>query len=179
MTAGVGPLAVPPPRRPGAYAVELVCSGNICRSPSAHVVLAEEAAAAGLDAVVVTSSGIGGWHVGQPMDQRSAAALEEAGFDPTRHRARQVDASTLADLDLVLAMDRTHLADLLDLGADPERTRLFTTFDPVDPGRDVPDPYYGGPEGFQEVLAVVRRTSVEIVGQLSSLSPAPSAGARP
>lgn len=154
---------LPTPRQRGGYAIEVVCSGNICRSPSADVVLAELAADHGLDHVTVTSSGIGDWHVGDPMDRRSAAALADAGFDPSGHRARQVEVAALASYDLVLAMDHTHLDDLLDLGADPERTVLFRTFDPVEPGGDVPDPYYGGPDGFEEVLAMVRRTSEQIV----------------
>jgi len=159
--------ALPEPRRPGRYAVEVVCLGNICRSPSAGVILAAKAAAAGLDDVVVTSSGTAGWHVGKPMDHRSADALERAGYDPSRHRARQVSAAGLASYDLVLAMDRTHLTDLLELGADPGRTRLFRDFDPIDPGEDVPDPYYGGPDGFEEVLSMVERTSDVVIGALA------------
>lgn len=171
-------MSLPEPRRAGHYAVEVVCSGNICRSPSADVVLAAKAADAGLDHVVVTSSGIGDWHVGNPMDRRSAAALTAAGYDPTRHRARQVDATALASYDLVLAMDRTHLEDLRALGADPGRTRLFRDFDPVDPGGDVPDPYYGGPDGFEEVLSMVERTSDAIIGELVDARATAGAGAR-
>ena len=165
---------LPAPRRPGAYAVEIVCSGNICRSPSADVVLSALAAERGLDHVTVTSSGIGDWHVGEPMDRRSAAALAEAGLDPSRHRARQVDTAALAAYDLVLAMDRTHLEDLLELGADAGRTMLFRAFDPVDPGGEVPDPYYGGPDGFEEVLAMVRRTSEQIMRLLDGPDGEPS-----
>jgi protein-tyrosine phosphatase len=161
-------VSLPTARHAGRYAVEVVCSGNICRSPSADVVLAAKAERAGLDHVVVTSSGIGDWHVGKPMDRRSAAVLTGAGYDPTGHRARQVDAAALATYDLVLAMDRTHLDALLELGAAPARTRLFGDFDPVRPGEDVPDPYYGGPDGFEEVLSMVERTSDAIIGALSA-----------
>jgi protein-tyrosine phosphatase len=163
---------LPPARRPGRYAIEVVCSGNICRSPSAAVVLAarvdDRADELAPGAVRVTSSGIGDWHAGSPMDRRSAAALSAAGYDPTEHRARQVVTADLATYDVVLAMDGTHLRDLLDLGAEPGRTMLFGDFDPLDPGTDVPDPYYGGPDGFEEVLQMVERTSTVLVDRVAA-----------
>jgi len=156
---------LPPPRTPGRYAVALVCLGNICRSPTAHVVLEERLARAGLDdRVVVHSSGTGGWHVGDPMDHRAAAALIRAGYDPSRHRARQYDATWADDHDLVLAMDADNLADL---GGRAERVGLFRDLDPVAPGADVPDPYYGGPDGFTMVLEMVERTSDALVAALT------------
>ena len=104
---------LPPPRTPGRYAISLVCLGNICRSPTAHVVLEARLAAAGLDdRVSVRSSGTGDWHVGRPMDSRAAATLEADGYDASRHRARQYDDSWAAEDDLVLAMDHDNLADL-------------------------------------------------------------------
>ena len=82
-----------PRAAPGRYRIALVCLGNICRSPMAHVVLEQRLAEAGLDdRVEVASSGTGGWHVGDPMDERAAATLAAAGYDPSRHRARQYDA---------------------------------------------------------------------------------------
>ncbi len=155
---------LPPSRTPGRYRIALVCLGNICRSPMAHVVLEHALVDAGLgDAVEVTSSGTGGWHEGQPMDERAAATLLAAGLDPSRHRARTFDAGWHDAHDLVLAMDR---ANLRDVGGGGDRTRLFRDFDPVDPGDDVPDPYYGGPAGFEEVLRMVERTSASIVATL-------------
>ncbi len=145
----------------------LVCLGNICRSPMAHVVLEERLAAAGLDdRVVVHSSGTGGWHVGGPMDDRAAATLTEAGYDPSRHRARQYDDSWLGSHDLVLAMDVDNLADL---GGRSERVGMFRDHDPVDPGADVPDPYYGGRDGFAVVLTMVERTVDALVTELADL----------
>jgi protein-tyrosine phosphatase len=130
----------------------------------AHVVLERRLDDAGLgDAVAVTSAGTGGWHEGQPMDERAAATLIAAGLDPSRHRARTFDTGWHDDHDLVLAMDRANLRDVGGAGA---RTRLFRDFDPVDPGDDVPDPYYGGPAGFEEVLRMVERTSASIVATL-------------
>ena len=130
----------------------------------AHVVLEERLADAGLaDRVEVTSSGTGGWHVGDPMDRRAAATLTRAGYDPSRHRARQWADADLDDADLVLAMDHQNLADL---GGASERVRLFREFDPAVPGGDVPDPYYGGDSGFEEVLAMVERTAAALVAEL-------------
>ena len=159
--------ALPPQRAEGPYRIALVCLGNICRSPMAHVVLESRLDDAGLgDVVEVTSSGTGGWHVGNPMDPRAAATLSRAGYDATRHRARQYDASWAERNDLVLAMDHDNLDNLEDLGGVSPRVMLFRAFDPVDPGGDVPDPYYGGPDGFEEVLAMVERTASAIVDAL-------------
>jgi protein-tyrosine phosphatase len=160
-------LVLPPPRQPGRYVVALVCLGNICRSPTAHVVLEERLAEAGLDdRVVVHSAGTGDWHVGNPMDHRAASTLLAAGYDPSRHRAQQYDDTWPDTDDLVLAMDHDNLADL---GGRSERVGLFRDFDPVDPGSDVPDPYYGGPDGFADVLTMVERTSDALVAELEAL----------
>lgn len=157
-------VAVPPPRTPGRYSVALVCLGNICRSPMADVVLTERVDEAGLSGrVAVVSSGTGDWHVGNPMDDRAAATLAAAGYDPTAHRARHWSTSWLDEHDLVLAMDASNLAGL---GGASERVRLFRDFDPVGTGGEVPDPYYGGDDGFEEVLTMVERTCATIVDGL-------------
>jgi protein-tyrosine phosphatase len=159
-------VRLPPPLHPGRYTIALVCLGNICRSPMAHVVLEARLAEAGLaDQVTVHSSGTGDWHVGQPMDERAAATLSAAGYDASRHRARQYDASWADDHDLVLAMDHDNLADL---GGRSERVALFRDLDPVGTGEDVPDPYYGGPDGFAGVMAMVERTSDALVAALAA-----------
>jgi protein-tyrosine phosphatase len=158
-------VTLPPPRVPGRYAIALVCLGNICRSPTAHVVLEARLAEARLDdRVVAHSSGTGDWHIGRPIDRRAAATLSAAGYDPSRHRARQYDASWLDRHDLVLAMDHENLADL---GGRSERVALFRDLDPVGTGEDVPDPYYGGDDGFAEVLTMVERTSDALVEALA------------
>jgi protein-tyrosine phosphatase len=155
---------LPPARVPGQYAVGLVCLGNICRSPTADVVLSARVVEAGLaDRVRVLSCGTGGWHEGQPMDRRAAATLTSAGYDAARHRARTFDAAWHQETDVLLAMDKSNLADL---GGRSERTLLFGDFDPQAPGAEVPDPYYGGPDGFEEVLAMVERTCAAIVAAL-------------
>lgn len=155
--------------------LEVTCLGNICRSPMAHVVLEQRLADAGLaDDVVVTSSGTGGWHEGEAMDERAAAALRDAGYDPSRHRARTFTRDTYAETDLMLAMDASNLADMTDLAptvADADRVRMFRSFDPeaTEGDDEVDDPWYGGPEGFQRVLAVVERTSDAIVAAVPRL----------
>ncbi|NPC97129.1 low molecular weight protein-tyrosine-phosphatase [Nocardioides sp. zg-DK7169] len=164
--------ALPAPRVPGRYTLALVCLGNICRSPMADVVLSARVAEAGLaDRVEVRSCGTGGWHVGEPMDRRAAATLRAVGLDPSRHRARQWDEDWRGRSDLVLAMDHDNLAAL---GGRSERVRLFRDLDPVEPGGEVPDPYYGGDDGFEEVLAMVERTSAAILAALpQTLDPTP------
>ncbi|MFO6452484.1 MULTISPECIES: low molecular weight protein-tyrosine-phosphatase [unclassified Aeromicrobium] len=152
--------------------VALVCLGNICRSPMADVVLERQLAEAGVDDVEVSSSGTGDWHVGQPMDERAAATLTAAGYDATRHRARTFTADWFDEQDLILVMDSSNHADVLALAtSDDHRTkvRMYRSFDPEadTPDAEVPDPWYGGPEGFDEVLAMVERTSREIVRHLS------------
>ncbi len=155
--------------------LEVTCLGNICRSPMAHVVLEQRLADAGLaDDVVVTSSGTGGWHEGEAMDERAATALRDAGYDPSRHRARTFTRDTYAETDLMLAMDASNLADMTDLAptvADAGRVRMFRSFDPeaTEGDDEVDDPWYGGPEGFQRVLAVVERTSDAIVAAVPRL----------
>ncbi len=167
-----GRPVLPPPRAGGGgtpYAVAVVCLGNICRSPMAAVVLRDRVAAAGLgDAVAVTSAGTGGWHVGEPMDPRAAATLTAAGYDPSGHRVRAFTAGWLEDHDLVLTMDERNLADVSALGS-ADRVRRFRDLDPLaGPGdREVPDPYFGGDEGFEDVLAMVERTCDALVAALA------------
>jgi protein-tyrosine phosphatase len=138
------------------YRVVFVCSGNICRSPVAEKVFAREVERAGLaDRVEVASAGTGPWHVGDPADERAAALLVEHGYADD-HVARQVDDDLLA-ADLLVALDEGHLRALRRLASDPDRVRLLRAFDPAAPPRaGVPDPYYGGAEGFAEVLTMVR-----------------------
>jgi protein-tyrosine phosphatase len=158
-------MRLPPPQEPGRYRIALVCLGNICRSPMAHVVLEARLAEAGMSEVVaVTSAGTGGWHEGTPMDERAAATLAEAGYDASRHRARIFDASWHDDHDLVLVMDA---ANLRAVGGPGERVAMFRDFDPDEPGGEVPDPYYGGAAGFEEVLRMVERTSTSLVSALT------------
>jgi protein-tyrosine phosphatase len=113
---------------------------------------------AGLGGVVrVSSCGIGPWHVGEAADARARATLEQHGY-PSEHVAAQVDAGHL-DADLLLAADQGHLKSLLRKVDDPAKVRLLRSFDSTAPaGAEVPDPYYGGDDGFGDVLAMIERS---------------------
>lgn len=157
------------------YRIAVVCLGNICRSPTAQVVLDRRLADAGLDQrVEVVSAGTGGWHTGEPMDQRAASILSDAGYDPSQHVARKFTIDWYADNDLLLAMDDSNYADMAELAptvADLERLRMFREFDPEanEGDREVPDPWYGGAAGFQNVLEMIERTADNLVARLPEL----------
>lgn len=142
------------------YRVTFVCTGNICRSPTAEWVFRAHVRDAGLDGrVEVDSSGTGGWHVGEPADPRAAATLRAAGYD-CEHRARQFQRAWFARYDLVVALDSSHRRALLGMASGEEaraKVRLLREFDPEADGDDldVPDPYYGGESGFKRVLRMI------------------------
>jgi protein-tyrosine phosphatase len=125
-----------------------VCSGNICRSPTAEGVMRHIAAERGLD-LEVASAGIGAWHVGAPADERSAAAARRRGI-VIDGAAQQVRREDFDDYDLLVAMDRGHLRDLLAMAGE-HRDKVRLMLDEA----DVPDPYYGGPDGFEDVLDMI------------------------
>ncbi|MFE0651586.1 low molecular weight protein-tyrosine-phosphatase [Streptomyces sp. NPDC059534] len=149
------------------YRVCFVCTGNICRSPMAEHVFRGHVEEAGLgDVVEVDSAGTGGWHEGDGADPRTVAVLEENGYT-SAHAARQFRASWFADLDLVIALDEGHLRELRALARTSEeadRIRLLRSYDPAaGNGLDVPDPYYGGREGFEECLEMVEAASAGLL----------------
>lgn len=159
------PSTSPPP------VVLTVCLGNICRSPTAEAALRDAAQTAGVP-VEVRSAGTGAWHVGSPPDVRMQQAAAEIGLT-LAGEACQADAGSLRGADLVLAMDRRNLRDLQRL-ADAEGIdtpiRLFREFDPEAAGDlDVPDPYYGGSDGFAAVVTMCRRTAGHVVARLDEL----------
>lgn len=117
-------------------------------------VLRAAVARAGLDdRVRVSSAGIGDWHIGQGANSRAVRVLRAAGY-PTEHRARQITADALADVDLAVAADRGHARDLRRMTDDPDKVVLFRAFDAGAVDDEVPDPYYGPDSGFDEVLAM-------------------------
>jgi low molecular weight protein-tyrosine phosphatase len=126
--------------------VEIVCTGNICRSPMAAVVLRAKLAAAGVEDVEVTSSGTGTWHAGDPMDDRAAAALARRGYDGSDHLARQFDETWFGERDLILGMDSGHVTVLA--------RRAGPSYDVIEAYdvHDVADPYYGADADFDTVL---------------------------
>lgn len=138
--------------------VLFVCTGNICRSPTAEGVFRHMIGRAGLSDLIETdSAGTHDYHVGEPPDRRSCAAARRRGFALDDLRARQVAARDFERFDYILAMDREHLR-ILERLAPPQargRVRLFLDFAPHLGRQDVPDPYYGGAEGFEHVLDLV------------------------
>jgi low molecular weight protein-tyrosine phosphatase len=138
-----------------------VCMGNICRSPTAEGVMRSLLRAEGLDgAVAIDSAGTGGWHAGHPPDSRAVAAARERDI-VLEGAARQVTAEDFDHFDLLLVMDRENERDLLARAPDAAaraKVRLLREFDPESVAAgdlDVPDPYYGGPHGFDRVLDMV------------------------
>lgn len=133
-----------------------VCTGNICRSPMAEIVFTDALRDAGLaDRVRVSSAGIGDWHVGNPADPRTETTLRGAGYD-VAHVAAQVGSQHLS-ADLLVALDRGHLTALRRLVPERDRVVLLRSFDEAADGDlDVPDPYFGGPHGFDDVLHMVQ-----------------------
>jgi len=134
-----------------------VCLGNICRSPMAEGVFRAEAERRGLQ-VEVDSAGTSAWHVGEAPDPRARAAAASIGVDISALRGRQAKAADMERFDLILAMDRENLEALRRL-AGPEhahKVRLFLDFARSHEEDEVPDPYYGGEEGFAHVLALLR-----------------------
>jgi protein-tyrosine phosphatase len=164
------------------YRITVVCLGNICRSPIGEAVLRARLVEAGLgDRVQVDSAGTGDWHLGHPADPRALSTLDAHGY-PHDHVARQIAPHWMDGIDLLLAMDEANYADLQAMlaGADTPELRMMRSFDPAlahlpepHPELSVPDPYYGGPEEFDEVLRMIEKAADGIVdgllaGRLSS-----------
>jgi protein-tyrosine phosphatase len=187
---------VPPPRdRSRPYRVCFVCLGNICRSPMAEVVARAALAESGLgQRVSVDSAGTGDWHIGEPMNKCARDCLARRGYDGDAHRARQFEASWLADADLVLAMDNSNFANLRSMSRTPlscsapanatgavplavqdsssSRIRLFGELAGLS-GAEVPDPYGGSPAEFDRVLDMLESAMPALVARLSQvLNPA-------
>ncbi|MBE2294696.1 MAG: low molecular weight phosphotyrosine protein phosphatase [Phycisphaerales bacterium] len=139
--------------------VLFVCMGNICRSPVAEGVFRRMLEGAGLvKEVYVDSAGTHSYHIGAPPDSRSQSTALNRGVDLRSLRARQVTTTDFIEFDYVLAMDRANYQDLLAVCQDAKlrpRIRLFLEFAPDLPEREVPDPYYGGPNGFERVMDLI------------------------
>ena len=152
--------------------VLFVCLGNICRSPTAEGVLRHQLQAAGLaEQVHVASAGTGDWHVGKAPDSRTRKAALARGYDLSQQRAQQVKAAHFAEYDLILAMDESNLGRLRALRPHTAVGELDLFLRRYGSAVDeVPDPYYGGSEGFEQVLdlieAACRELVVEIKGRL-------------
>ncbi|HWI74012.1 MAG TPA: low molecular weight protein-tyrosine-phosphatase [Baekduia sp.] len=158
-----------------------VCMGNICRSPTAEAVMRAIVAREGLDgAVEIDSAGIGSWHVGEPPDRRSTAAAQARGI-VLEGAARQVTEADFEAYDLLLAADEQNVAALRALAPDDEaaaKVVLLREFDPeaVAAGDlEVPDPYYGGPDGFDHVIDLVEAACDGLLDRLRAEGRVPAA----
>jgi protein-tyrosine phosphatase len=139
------------------FRVLFVCSGNICRSPLAEAVFRAQVREAGLKArFEIDSAGMHGYHEGEGADPRTCRMAKRFGVDVTSI-SRPVRPRDLERFDLLVAMDRGHRRQLLAMGADPDRVVLMRDYEPEADGPDVPDPYYGGDQGFEAVHHLVVR----------------------
>jgi len=146
--------------------VLFVCMGNICRSPTAEGVFRARAQREGLaEKIFIDSAGTRGYHVGAPPDRRAQEAARRRGYDLSTQRAQQVTAEDCARFDYLLAMDRPNLERLRLLC--PQRdARLFLSFAADIPELEVPDPYYGGEEGFERVLDLIEAASEGLLAEI-------------
>ena len=150
-----------------------VCLGNICRSPTAEGVMRHKLREAGLEEDVdVESAGTGGWHVGHPPDERASAAAAARGI-ALESRAQRFEREHFEDFDLIVAMDSQNLADMRALAphaAAEGKLVMLRDYDPeADGALDVPDPYYGGEQGFERVLDLLDEGCDALIAHLHLL----------
>lgn len=146
-----------------------VCAGNICRSPAAEAAIRVAAARAGVD-IEVDSAGTGSWSVGNPPHPQAVAAGVRAGLEITG-RARKMNRADFDRFDVIVVMDRANLRDVLELAPsleDRAKVRLFRTFDPATDSEEVPDPYGGPDEGYDETIAHVTAAAAGLIDSLRS-----------
>ena len=151
--------------------VLFVCTGNICRSPTAEGVFRHVVQQEGLkDRIVIESAGTHGYHVGEPPDPRSQQAAAGRGYDLSAQRARRVERKDFDEFDYVLAMDNENLGFLRRVcpSQHAHKVRLFMEFGSDAAVREVPDPYYGGGAGFERVLDLVEGASKGLLGHLKN-----------
>jgi protein-tyrosine phosphatase len=165
-------------RKPGNYEpirVLFVCMGNICRSPTAEGVFAQLVSSRAPDLEIeIDSAGTHDYHIGSPPDRRTVAAAARRGIDLSTQRARQVEDADFSRFDLIVAMDRLN-REVLRARSEAtahRRIRLLLEFagrDPESDAVDVPDPYYGGPLGFEQVLDLIEEAAEGLLGEIARL----------
>jgi protein-tyrosine phosphatase len=140
--------------------VLFVCMGNICRSPLAQGIFENVLRREDLEReIFVDSAGTGRWHVGEPPDERALSAASLRGLDISAQRARQVRPEDCETFDYILTMDEENYLTVAALCRGSAVVRPFLDFAPGSPEREVPDPYYGGPDGFERVIDLVEEAS--------------------
>ncbi|MBU1691772.1 MAG: low molecular weight phosphotyrosine protein phosphatase [Gammaproteobacteria bacterium] len=150
-----------------------VCMGNICRSPTAEGVFRHQVSkAVQPDTIIIDSAGTHAYHVGSSPDRRAQQAALRRGYDLSGLRGRQVDARDFYEFDYILAMDEDNLANLIKICPPPERhkLKLFMEFSRGFSQRDVPDPYYGGIQGFENVLNMVEDAGLGLLEEILARS---------
>ena len=158
------PIVIPPER-----SILFVCMGNICRSPTAEGVFRSAAERAGIASrLFIDSAGTGKWHVGEPPDRRALSSAKRRGYDLAALRARQVTEDDFRRFGWIFAMDEGNLRELQALRPAEYEGHLGLFLDLVEGSalREVPDPYYGGPDGFEHVLDVIEQASTALVAHL-------------
>lgn len=153
------------------YRVLFVCLGNICRSPAAEIVFNAAVERAGLkDCVLADSCGTASYHTGEKPDRRMLAALERAGYAWGGHRARTFSRRDFEQFDLIIPQDESNRCDILALASGPEQKNkvrpMSDWFAAGESEREVPDPYYGGPAGFDAVVQLLERAMVSLVQEI-------------
>ncbi len=148
--------------------VLFVCLGNICRSPLAEIIARDKFAQAGLD-FQVASAGTGDWHIGQGADARACAVASRHGYDLSAHRAQQVSVADFDRHDWLLGMDRSNVQHLLQMQPRGSRARVGLMLDVagMEQPVEVPDPYFGGDDGFLEVLKLLEGAIDRLAGHLA------------
>jgi len=150
--------------------VLFVCLGNICRSPLAEVVVKNVAQEQGLSHLFhFESAGTGDWHIGKGADHRSAATALQYGLSLAQHRAQQINRRNINDWDVFVAMDAANKQDLIHLGAPISNIVMMRDFEGADVTPDVPDPYYGGEEGFEFAYRMLNKNAIGLLQQLQQM----------
>jgi protein-tyrosine phosphatase len=150
--------------------VLFVCTGNICRSPSAEAILRRKADDAGLaERLAIDSAGLGEWHLGHPPDPRARQAVEARGYPMGRQTARLVEAKDFRRFDYLIAMDEGHLGQLKRKcpGELQGRVRLFLEFAPDTGAKSVPDPYYGDERGFDRMVDLIEAGTDGLLAEIA------------
>lgn len=151
--------------------VLFVCLGNICRSPAAEVLFKHAVHQAGAEKLFPSDScGTAGYHIGSRADSRMRAALSRAGYDPGAHRARQFCRADFERFDLIIPQDESNRQDILAMAANEEqaaKVQPMSRWFPADSRhREVPDPYYGGQKGFDEVVELLASATKNLLDDL-------------
>jgi protein-tyrosine phosphatase len=150
----------------------MVCLGNICRSPMAEGILRHKAHLSGLD-ILVDSAGTGKWHVGQNPDNRAVQTAHKFGVDISRLIARQFSDSDFDDFNRIYVMDQSNYADVIEMARtmeDRQKVFLLLNADEPESNREVPDPYYGGNDGFANVFRMMDKACDAIVEEIKGMA---------